>query len=128
MSRVSDGIPDVVFRNSNEVYGDGTVALLATMSPERFEEYRAGYRCMRCHAAQDEAFPEVCKERYRDVPHPSDCRCGVCGCGFPMRAEQLRRIEHEHKGEETLWPDRSPDWEYEEWHARRGIWLPGDAT
>lgn len=120
MSRLSDGIPDVVFRSSNEIHADGRVGLLATMSPERFEEYRTGYRCIVCHSAQSEPFPIVCETVYKASPGYPETRCG-----FPMRREQLRRIEFEHQGEETLWPDRSPDWELEEWHARRGIWLPG---
>ncbi len=129
MSRLSEGIPDVVFRSSDEVMADGRRGLLATMSPERFEEYRQGYRCINCHAAQDEPFPEVCKVVYRDMAHhPDSCRCGKCRCGFPMRREQARQVEREYRGRETLWPDRGPDVEREQWRARNGIWLPGDAA
>jgi hypothetical protein len=55
-----------------------------TVSPEMMEQMWQGYRCAACLEPQDEAFP---------------VRCAAVWCGFPMRAEQRRRLEQDFVGE-----------------------------
>jgi hypothetical protein len=102
-------MPDSVVRPSNEIYRDADGDLRAgvhiTVSPEIFEQYRTGYRCIVCHTVQDEPFPTVCKEVYKDGG----------GCGFPIRDKQMDRIGFEFRGEVDLWPTRADD---------LGIWTP----
>lgn len=110
MARIEPGLGgQVVVRHSDEVYetrdGRKRVGLHMTVSPEIFEQYRQGYRCMNCHiGVQDEPFPERCKEPF---------------CRYPMRRDQLRRLEFEDRGQETLWPDTEPAEEPPD------MWLPG---
>ena len=51
-----------------------------TLSPEWMDQLFLGYRCIACLERQDEAFPEVCRAPW---------------CGFPMKAEQMRRLEQD---------------------------------
>lgn len=114
---------DVVVEDSNEVWKDSEGTLrrgvnIAT-SAEKLEEYRQGYRCLRCHGVQDEPFPEVCKAR--------DTKGGSWRCGYQMRSDQTRDFGNEHRGEFRFGP--SPldfDYEQEDWKPRGGsrIWLP----
>ncbi len=86
-------------------------AIQMDMPRERWEEYRQGYRCIKCHAAQQSAFPEECVEWY---------------CRFRMREHQLEVIEFEHRGEMEPWPQPELDErEREAWTPRNGIWVPG---
>lgn len=126
MSRLEPGLGEgVVVEQSNEVYvvdGEMRSGVNVAMSAESFEQYRSGYRCLRCHGVQDEAFPEVCK--VRDLT-------GTWKCGFKIREDQLRYLEAEHRG--SQWYGPSPDdrdaWgdqdERENFQKRTGIWLPG---
>jgi hypothetical protein len=123
MSRISQGMPEVVIRSSRELYadrdGDLHLGVHLTLTPERFAEYRDGYRCLRCHTAQDEAFPVVCKETYKDGG----------GCGFRMRAEQADLMRREFRGHEVLWPEQEGDDEERlAWKPGTGIWLPRGAA
>jgi len=114
------GMPRAVVRPSRELYRKGDEIVRGndiTIPPDQLAEFKDGYRCIKCLAAQivggmPVAFPENCIEPY---------------CGFPMRAEQPKVFEQQYEGEEELWPeDRfgDPD-EYEREQAReRGIWLP----
>lgn len=113
MSRVPAGLPNVRVTASNEIYmtsGGPVRAVQIDMTRERFEEYRQGYRCMKCHAAQESAFPERCLEWY---------------CRFPIAEHQLGLIEFEHRGEKEPWPTAAIDREQEDWQPRSGIWVPG---
>lgn len=79
------------------------VAANITVTPERLEEYRQGYRCLMCHAAQESAFPERCIEWY---------------CRYPIRKRQSGDFTLEFEGEYDPWPthreepepDPSPGW------------------
>lgn len=117
MTRMHPGLPGAVVRPSDEIYpedGQLRVGVHITVPPEIFEQYRTGYRCILCHTVQDEPFPVVCKEVYKDGG----------GCGFPMRDKQADRIGFEFRGETELWPDREEDVEREAFESR--IWLPGN--
>lgn len=103
MSRIDPGMPNAVLRQSREVYGD-RLGVHLTVDPETFEQFRTGYRCLKCYAAQDSAFPERCIEWY---------------CRFPIREKQADLIHFEYRGEEELWPDREP------MDNPSGMWLPG---
>lgn len=131
MTRIAPGLAGAVVRHSNEVFveadGQKRVGVKITMSPEDFESYRTGYRCLVCHAVQDEPFPEVCQEVYRDRPHPEPCMCGRCRCGFRMRDKQMERLTFEFQGEETLWPEQEDDEEHARFELeKQGVWLPPD--
>lgn len=123
MTRINPGMPDtIVERTPSErwtINGRTTAGVNMVVSPEVFEQYRTGYRCLRCHAVQDEPFPEVCIE----ASHPD----GICR--YPIRERQAAELAKEHRGEERYGP--SPlefDDERDEWAERNGIWLPGDAA
>jgi hypothetical protein len=116
MTRIEPGLGgQVTVRHSNEVYIDSNgrkrVGVHMTVTPEIMEQFRAGYRCIACKVGvQSEPFPERCVEPW---------------CRFPMRRDQSARFAYEHRGEETLWPDReAADVERETWEARNGFWLP----
>jgi hypothetical protein len=114
MSRLHPGLPNVRVTTSAEVYmtSEGPMhGIQIDMPRERFEEYRQGYRCMKCHAAQESAFPERCLEWY---------------CRFPIAEHQLRLIEFEHRGEKETWSTgEDDDREREGWTPRASIWVPG---
>ena len=123
MTRVDPGLPGATVRHSNELFveddGKIRVGTKITMSPEQFEVYRQGYKCMCCHSVQSEPFPEVCETVWRDTGER---------CGFPMRREQMRRLEYEFQGEETLWPDFEDDDERARYDLKsKGVWLPPGA-
>ena len=104
MSRINPGMPHATVQTSREVYGD-RLGVKVTVDPETYEQFRTGYRCLKCYAAQDEPFPEKCIEWY---------------CGFPIRDRQMDLLGFEYQGEEQLWPDREP------MEKPSGLWLPGD--
>jgi hypothetical protein len=111
---------ETIIDNSNRVRvidGEPRIEPEVVISREKFEEYREGRRCLRCHGVQDEPFPEVCK--VRDLT-------GSWRCGFRMKDDQLRYLENEFGGER--WYGPSPDHDYdpelENWKAATGIWLP----
>lgn len=126
MARIARGLgAETIVEGSNEVYvdPDGTPrqGVMIAGSPELIEEYRSGYRCLRCHGAQSEPFPEVCEVR--------DIRGGDWRCGFRIRDNQLRYLEAEFRGSHRYGP--TPDHllederEREAWTKRSGIWVPG---
>lgn len=119
------GLAGATVRHSNEVFvesdGQKRVGVKITVSPDIFEQYRLGYRCLVCHGIQDEPFPVVCQQVYKDRPHPEPCMCGHCRCGFRMRAKQMERLTFEFRGEENLWPTREED------DDERRVWLPPSA-
>lgn len=125
MSRINPSLGEVIFEDSNEVYvsgGQPRRGVNVVVGEDVVEQYRTGYRCLRCHGIQDEPFPEVCKAR--DLT-------GTWRCGFEMRDNQIRFLENEHRGSE--WYGPSPDlrdvWddqdERENFQKRTGIWVPG---
>ena len=102
MTRIEPGMPHAVIRTSKDLYvRDGELVLGwdLTTTPEIIEQFRQGYRCVKCYAVQSVAFPEVCEEVYKDGG----------GCGYPMRAEQMWFLEREYRGEEPLWPNRQSE-------------------
>lgn len=116
MSRIHPGLPNVRVTTSNEIHMTSAGprrAVQMDMPAERFEEYRQGYRCLKCHAAQETAFPEECVEWY---------------CRFNMREHQTRLIELEFRGVKEPWPEPGLDEvrEREAWRPRQGIWVPGE--
>lgn len=119
MSRIEPGLPGATVRPSNEVFvdprdGSKYLGVHITISPEIFEQYRTGYRCLACHTPQDEPFPEVCKEVYKDGG----------GCGYRMKDDQMRRLQYEFRGEVDLWEGRDEDFERQNWARANNVWLP----
>ena len=113
---ITPGMPEAVVQPTGDieiVNGRPTLGLNITVSPEVFEQYRQGYRCLACHhGPQPEPFPEHCCEPY---------------CRFPMRRDQARMIELQMKGYEELWPDEEPldEERLRHDHLRsQGLWLP----
>ncbi len=120
--RVEPGLPGAVVRNSDDLFvdrrdGELYLGTNVTVTPEVFEQFRQGIRCIACFAVQSQAFPEICEEVYKDGG----------GCGFRMRERQSERIQQEFKGEDILWPDRPVDEERQEWRpsGNSRIWIPG---
>jgi len=124
MTRIDPGLNGAVVRPGDEVHltEEGWVRpMKMTLSPEQFEQFRAGYRCPRCFSVQSTAFPEECETIWRDTGEP---------CGFRIKDKLNDWLDFEFRGEETLWPDREDalddDRERESFRKRTGIWLPGD--
>lgn len=96
--RLSPGLPEATVSPGREIVrgGDGRLNVTAnvTISPERLDEYRHGYRCLMCHAAQKEAFPAECVEWY---------------CRYPMRDRQADDFAREYQGEHDPWPTHRAD-------------------
>ena len=112
MSKLHPGIPGAVVRTGNEIYvkdGRPVRSVDITIPPETLDEYRCGYRCLACHAAQESAFPEACIEPY---------------CRFPMKRDQMQLFESQFRGEESLWPTREDDEDPDERRTQSGIYLP----
>jgi hypothetical protein len=113
MSKLAPGLPGAVVRTGNEIHvkdGRPELSVDITLPPETLEEYRAGYRCIACHAAQESAWPERCLEPY---------------CRFPIKRDQARQLEIEFRGEESLWPTREDeDEDPDERRTSSGIYLP----
>jgi hypothetical protein len=126
MARITPGMPEAVIRPSHDLYvRDGDVVRgfdLHLPDPERLEEFRQGYRCVKCLGVQSVAFPVVCEQVWRGEPS-----LGIpeTRCGYPIRDEQLRFIEQQYEGHEELWPAREVDREREDWRPGSGIWVPG---
>lgn len=95
---VSPGLPDAAVSYGREIVrgADGRLNVSAnlTVPPERLGEYRHGWRCLMCHAAQETAFPERCVEWY---------------CRYPMRDRQADDFAREYQGEHDPWPTRRAD-------------------
>ena len=91
--RLSPGLPEATVSHGREIVrgADGrlNVASNITVSPERLEEYRQGYRCLMCHAAQEQAFPDHCIEWY---------------CRYPMKDRQSEDFQTQYQGEHDPWP------------------------
>lgn len=123
MPRIEPGMPRAVVRASNELYRKGDEIVRGndiTIPPDQLDEFRHGYRCIRCLAAQiggdglPVAFPKECVEPY---------------CRFPIRDEQPKVFEQQYQGEEELWPeDRfgegDPERDAYERRTPGGVWLP----
>lgn len=124
MTRIEPGMPQAVIRDSDMVTleSDGRLHIIPniTVPPEVFDQYREGYRCLRCQGVQEEAFPERCIEGARFNA------CAVPG-GYEMRRLQSEDLANEFKGEDVLWPDMPEDEERAAWKPRgqSGIWVPG---
>lgn len=126
MARFERGFgPETIVENSNEVFVDGKGVARSGVniagSKDLFEQYRSGYRCLRCHHVQEEAFPEVCEMRDTSPG-------GTWRCGFRIRDDQLRMLEVEYQGEHRYGPtplsEMEEQWEEDDWKPKTGIWLP----
>jgi hypothetical protein len=118
------GLPGAIVHQTDEialVAGRPAVAANILMTDEQFAEYKEGRRCLKCHGKQDVAMPEVCQAR--DVG-------GAWVCGYRIRADQLRHLESEYRGEHFVGetPDDT-DYEREFWKPAGDsrIWVPGSA-
>ena len=60
--------------------------------PETLAAMKAGWICLRCMEPQEEAFPEICGS-------PPEM-----ACDYPIRERQLRDIEQEYEGEQSVGP------------------------
>lgn len=128
MARFDRGLgAETIVENSHEVFVDGEGNARSGVniagSQDLFEQYRSGYRCLRCHGVQSEPFPEVCETR--DLS-PG----GTWRCGFTMRSDQLRFLEAEFQGEHRYGPtplsEMEEQWEQDDWVKPTGrIWVPG---
>lgn len=121
MSRIEKGLgPETIVEPGNQVFvvdGGPRQSANVVVSPERFEEYRTGYRCLRCHEVQDEPFPAVCRAHFRWAD-------GEWRCGYEMRREQLAHLEAETT-EQRYGPSPDDfDYEQELWEPKTGIYLP----
>lgn len=126
MARFERGFPaETIFENSREVYideqGVPRSGINIAGSAELVEQYRQGYRCLRCHHVQSVAFPEECEARDKTVG-------GTWKCGFRMRDDQIRFLEAEHQGEHRYGPTPlsafDDEREREAWVPKTGIYLP----
>ena len=128
MTRIKPGIPEMVVLTSDRVTrdddGQGRIENDLVVPPQIVEQFRQGYRCMECLAVQSQPFPEYCEEVFKDRPHPEPCKCGMCGCFYPIRAEQPARFARDFAGEGELWPDLEADREREQFQRRTGIVIP----
>lgn len=113
---IDPGMGEVIVEDAPEVWringrlvGGANIAV----SDEVFDQFRHGYRCLRCYGVQPEAFPDECVEPF---------------CRFPIRADQLRYLEAEHRGEQRYGPspidDAAEEVERQTWTPKTGIWLP----
>jgi hypothetical protein len=111
---IVESAPEVYEVNGREVLGINKV-----VPAEIFEQYRQGYRCLRCdHAPQEEPLPKHCIEPY---------------CRYEMRKYQLQDLEFQDRGSQRYGPtplDEIDDMygderEREHWHPKTGIWVPG---
>lgn len=126
MSRIPKGLgEETILEPGNQVFvidGEPRVSTNVVVSPERFEDYRQGYRCLRCHERQDEPFPKVCKAHFRGADWE-------WRCGYEMRANQARDFANE-ADEARYGPSPVDDHDYDrELWAPSGnsrIWVPGD--
>ena len=111
--RLEPGLPGAIVEQSNEVWainGELHAGVNIALSPEQFEQYREGRRCLRCHALQEEPFPKECIEPF---------------CSFRIRDDQLRYLENEHRGTHRYGPsDDEYDDEAEIWTPNGGIRVP----
>lgn len=122
MTRIEPGLKGVVVRPSNQITQTKTgfrQEAEIVMPKETYEQYRQGYRCIKCHSVQSQPFPRVCEAKWKDGG----------GCGFPMADQQMHHLEVEFTGEVDLWPEDREDWvqeerERENWQRKTGIWLP----
>jgi hypothetical protein len=129
LSRISQGLPDAVVLPSNEIstLSDGRKVQGVEMhvDDEVFQQYVQGYRCIVCHAAQEEAFPERCIEgQYGCCGNEK----GVIEGGYRIREFQSAEIARQYQGEKDLWPTRGnlgEELERERWKPKSGILLPG---
>lgn len=118
MTRIDPGLPVKAVGASNRAFVSGGRLMVETeveVDPEVWEQYRQGYRCIRCHAVQEEPFPERCIEHSYGI------------CSFPIRDRQLEVIEktyadNTHPGDEELDSERAL------WEANaeegQGLWTP----
>ena len=126
MARFERGMPEAIVENSREVFFDEEgvprSGINLALPADRVEEYRQGYRCVKCHGVQSEAFPEVCEAADRSPG-------GTWKCGFRMRDDQVRILEAQHQGEQYYGPTPlepyREQWEREDWVKKEGrVWIP----
>ena len=113
MPQPKPGLPGAIVEDAPErwvINGQPRRGVNIAVTDEQFEQYRQGYRCIRCHGVQPEPFPAECVEPF---------------CKFRIKDDQIRFLESEFRGEHRYGP--SPvevDHEKEDWKPRSGIWLP----
>lgn len=113
---IEPGMGEVIVEAAQELWTINGVRRLGTnllVNPEIVEQYRTGWRCLRCHAPQEEAFPEICIEG----SHPDKI------CSYPIRRDQLRHFEKDYQGERYCPADDYDD-EREDWVRKNGILVP----
>jgi hypothetical protein len=115
MTRIHPGLPVKAVGSGNRYTVNDDRRMVETVvevGPEVWEQYRTGYRCVRCHAVQEEPFPERCIESQYGI------------CHFPIRERQLEELEWSFVGDVTHPGDPEVDWE--KWDAEEGqqIWTP----
>lgn len=91
---VTPGLPGATVTHGHGVVrgADGRMNVTANLvlrDEQQLGEYRAGWRCLMCHAAQQEAFPTECVEWY---------------CRYPISRRQSEDLAREYEGEHDPWP------------------------
>src|SRR4051812_43231238 len=92
--------PVVVEASAGEVRVDGDTVrggYNATFDQETIDRFRAGRACLKCWEPLQEAFPKVC-------PLP--------GCGYRIRDNQARDLDHGHEGKKWIGPSTPLEDEY----------------
>lgn len=118
--RIEPGLGETIVegaRTGSLVNGVPRQDVNLVVSEEIFQQYRQGYRCLKCYGVQSQPFPEECEEPF---------------CSFGIKENQLRYLEAEFQGEEFYGP--TPDdvldeeREREQWTKRSGIYVPKGYT
>lgn len=113
MPRIEPGMGKVIAEPAHEVWtvnGRRTWGTNLVVGPEIVEQFRQGWRCLRCYGPQEEAFPDECVEPF---------------CNYKIKDDQLRHFASDFQGEKHYGP--SPDEfddEQEDWKPASGIWVP----
>lgn len=114
---VQDHLERKVIYSDNRATRDVNI----TWTEQDYREFVQGYRCVRCYAHVDNAFPEHCPTPYCDG-YPD---------GFPMKERQSRVLEEEFDGFEWIGLSRSTfermqnEAEPKTTKGQSQIWVPG---
>lgn len=84
--RMTPGMPEAQFEQAPRARplpdGRWVTDVMLQVPLDYIEQYRQGYRCLRCHHAQSQPFPEVCEE------HPDVCNYRIAD----EQTDYFRRI------------------------------------